>query len=389
MHIRQILESLNRFPHRGSATLQEKAAAEFIKQSLKQAGLSAQIESFKAISSYSWEIVPTALLIAGGVMMAPWLSKLGAALALLGCWSYLRHFMGRATLFRAFIPKKTSQNVFSKIPANESATPKNIIIMAHYDTARASAVFHPKRVKDFRKTFLFNTYLSFFTIPWAYLGDVWGQHLIYLIVCLLLAAIQLSNIGIQLHREIFHRFVPGMNDNGSGVAAAFAILDHFQKNPIRNYNLWLVFTGCEEAGIQGAHYFLDQHRHELSPANSVLINLDNVGQGQLYYVTGEGMILYHHYDERLVEQCRQLTTRPRFSAIRPLEYRQAYFDTLVFTQHNYPCTTLVALDREGRIPNWHWYSDTIDKIDENTIRVAADFSIALIRSLTTNTSSLV
>ncbi|MBU4444627.1 MAG: M20/M25/M40 family metallo-hydrolase [Candidatus Marinimicrobia bacterium] len=380
MKAKDILQQLSSFPHRGATSNEEKKAAEFLKQSLDGKKITADIESFKAISTYSWEVILISILMIAGLIISPWLAKLGTAIVLLGFWSYTRHFMGHSTIFTKFIPKKISQNVVAKIPAQQE-TARNIILMAHYDSARASSIFAPKMVKNFRKTFLLNTYIGVVSIVWAYMGDYWGATIWFKIVCGLLALNHLVNVIIHIHREVVHRFVPGINDNGSGVAAVFEIAERLKNSPLQNSNLWIVFTGCEEAGIQGAKAFLDQHCADLPVESTFLINLDNIGYGNLHYATGEGMLLYYKYDESLINLCDSLAEQPEYSDIRPLEYRRAYFDALVFTQHGYPSTTLIALDDQGLIPNWHWYSDTIDNIDYNTIQHTVDFTTDLITKI--------
>jgi hypothetical protein len=382
MKINEILNQLAALPHRGATTQQEHQAAGLLKQDLITAGVTPEIESFKASSTYSWEVILFSATMICGLLLSPWLSKLGTALVLLGFWNYARHFMGRSTIFTPIIPKKISQNVIARVPSQaESKT--NIILMAHYDSARASAIFSPKRVKNFRLSFLLNTYVGIGSIIWAFLGEYWGPLLWFKITCLILGTIHLVNIGIHIHREIAHRFVPGINDNASGVAAIFAVLEKLKKQPLTKTNIWIVFTGCEEAGIQGAKAFHHQHWTDLPAENSYLINLDNIGCGNLHYVTGEGMLIYYNYDEALIRICRELTRQAKYSNWKPLEYRRAYFDALVFAQHGYPCTTLIALDDQNVIPNWHWYSDTLDNIDESTIRSAADFTTDLIRKIDT------
>jgi hypothetical protein len=83
----------------------------------------------------------------------------------------------------------------------------------------------------------------------------------------------------------------------------------------------------------------------------------------------------------LIQDCRELTQLPQYSKIKPLEYRRAYFDALVFAQHSYPSTTLIALDDQNLIPNWHWYTDTLENIDESVIQTAVDFTTDLIRKI--------
>ena len=378
MKAMKILNQLAGLPHRGATTEEEKQAAELLKQNLMAQNIPAKLESFMARTSYSWEVILFSATMIIGLLISPFLSKLGTAIVLLGFWNYARHFMGRSTLFTPIIPKKKSQNVVAEIPAMQ-VSDKNIILMAHYDSARASSVFAPNMVKNFRQSFLLNTYVGFFSIIWAYLGDYWGLSLWFKFVCIGLSIVHLINIIIHIRRETFHNFVPGINDNASGVAAVFAVVEDLKKIPLQNSNIWIVFTACEEAGIQGAKAFYHKHWPDLPADKTAVINLDNIGSGNLHFVTGEGMLLYYNFDESIIHVCEELTKQTKYSDVKPLEYRRAYFDTLVFTQHGYPCTTLIALDDNGHIPNWHWYTDTIDNINEKVINHATDFAIDMVR----------
>jgi len=375
-----ILNQFASLPHRGATTKEERRAAEILRQNLASMNISAEFETFKATTSYSWEVILFSLTMIAGLLVSPALSKLGTALVLLGFWSYVRHFMGRSTIFTPFIPKKKSQNVVAHISAKRSDA-KNIVLMAHYDSARASAVFAPSMVKNFRQSFLLNTYIGAVSIIWAYLGEYWGMTLWFKLICLAFSIVHVINAIIHIHREIFHKFVPGINDNASGVAAILGVLENLQKQPLKNSNVWIVFTGCEEAGIQGAKAFYHKHWPDVPPENTSIINIDNVGQGNLYYATGEGMILYYNFDKDIINLSEQLTQKAEFRQIRPLEYRRAYFDTLIFAQHGYPCTTLIALDDNGTIPNWHWYTDTLENIDPRAIDKTVSFATSLAREI--------
>ncbi|MBL7135223.1 MAG: M28 family peptidase [Candidatus Marinimicrobia bacterium] len=381
---KQILEKFSNLPRRGTTTKEEKSAAQFLKNVLKEMGIKGSFDSFKAISSYSWEVILFSLFMMAGILMSPWLSFLGTAFVLIGFLSFFRHFMGRSTPFRPFIPKRTSQNIIGRIPPKYSVSKRNLILMAHYDSERASMIFSPSMVKSFRENFVFNTIVSAVTIPWAFLGQYWADFWWFKLICVLLALNQIVNIFIHIHRELAHKFVPGINDNGSGVAAIFEILNDLKKHPLQNTDLWIVFTGCEGAGIQGVKHFIDNYKSDLNPGNTYVINIDNVGKGNLHYVTGEGMLLFWKYNEIFIDKCAVITSRDEFLKIQPLEYRCAYFDALVFAQQGYPCTTLIALDDDGNIPNWRWYTDTIENIDYETIQLAVDFSLELIRQIETS-----
>ncbi len=378
---KQILENFSNLPHRGATTKEERSAAQFLGNALKEMGIKESLDSFKAISSYSWEVILFSLFMMAGILMSPWVSFLGTAFVLIGFWSFFRHFMGRTTPFTPFILKRKSQNVIGQITPVSGDSKRNLILMAHYDSARASMIFSPSMVKSFRKNFVFNTVVSAVTIPWAFLGQYWASFWWFKLICILLALNQLANIFIHIYREIAHKFVPDINDNGSGVAAIFEILNDLKKHLLQNTDLWILFTGCEEAGIQGAKHFIDDYKSDLDPENTYVINIDNIGKGNLHYVTGEGMLLFWKYDETIIDKCAAITSLSRFSKIQPLEYRRAYFDALAFAQQGYPCTTLIALDDDGNIPNWHWYTDTIENIEYETIQLAVDFSLELIRQI--------
>ena len=140
----------------------------------------------------------------------------------------------------------------------------------------------------------------------------------------------------------------------------------------------LVLSGCEEVGARGAAEFLKT----LEPqeyAQTLVLNLDNVGQGDLHYATGEGMVRFHRYNSSITELAQDLPLKAQ-----PLEYRLAYFDTLPFVKVGVPCLSLIALNTDARaraedglIPHWHWPSDTLENVDVEAVERAADFAEAL------------
>jgi len=43
--------------------------------------------------------------------------------------------------------------------------------------------------------------------------------------------------------------------------------------------------------------------------------------------------------------------------------------------------SVMAFDINGRLPNWHWHTDTIDAVSESTVEQAVQFVTALVRDL--------
>ena len=103
----------------------------------------------------------------------------------------------------------------------------------------------------------------------------------------------------------------------------------------------------------------------------MVLNLDNVGQGELFYAEGEGMLLYFPYRGALLEAARNTP------GARPLRYRLAYFDALPLAQRGFPTLTLIRLDG-GVPPDWHWPTDTFARLDLNALAETLTYGQALL-----------
>ena len=133
--------------------------------------------------------------------------------------------------FTSIMPKGPSQNVIARhVPhARRGERMRKVIVVAHYDTARASLAFSPGLVKNFNITFglmkactfavpvmIFAMALSI-TAP----AEPWLWY-----ATMAVSAYLLVPLVINVHRELFMRFVDGANDNASGVAAMLSVMEH-------------------------------------------------------------------------------------------------------------------------------------------------------------------
>jgi Zn-dependent M28 family amino/carboxypeptidase len=235
--------------------------------------------------------------------------------------------------------------------------------MAHYDSAKTFFVYDPKRVRGFRLNFLINAGLAGLLIPAA----IWAPLLARLI-----AVYFLVQAGLLLHRERTAPYVNGANDNASGVAVAAVLFLDLAAEAIPETETWLLLTGAEEVGAQGARAFL---RQTALPRDTLILNIDNVGAGELYYATGEGMLEVVPFRGRLVEAAFLL------EGAKSITYTLAYFDTLPFARAGYPCLTLIQLEN-GLPPNWHWPTDTPDTIDYQAMRDTLRYARTLAQAVT-------
>lgn len=142
--------------------------------------------------------------------------------------------------------------------------------------------------------------------------------------------------------------------------------------------IWFVATGAEEVGTFGMQAFLDRYGPDLRDA--AIINLDNLGSGSLSYVTREGMAKRYHADRRLVSAARR-AAREGDLPVKGREYRGLSTDATPALARGYHAMSVMAFDINGRLPNWHWATDTVDNVREANIETAVEFVSALIKEL--------
>lgn len=343
-----VLDGLTAFAHRGSGTPHEREAAAFLRDYLTARGHTVETQSFRTARTYSWELLGVTLLLAfGGLVRSAWV-------ALLGVYWFWAYFSGVGTPWDGLFRRHASQNLI----ARAGGGPRRFILMAHYDSAKTFFVYHPRRVRGFRANFLLSAGLAGLLLPAA----IWLPLLARVIGLYFLAQAVLF-----VHRERTAPYVNGANDNASGAAVAAALFDELAARKVAGWEIWLLLTGAEEVGAQGARAFL----REYAPARDTLVlNIDNVGAGTLHYATGEGMLGMLPFHGPLVDAASRLP------GAGPLSYTLAYFDTLPFARAGHPCLTLIRLDR-GLPPHWHWPTDTRDHVDDRAVADTLTYARAL------------
>lgn len=142
--------------------------------------------------------------------------------------------------------------------------------------------------------------------------------------------------------------------------------------------VWFVATGAEEVGTVGMKALLDQYGEELRGA--LIINLDNLGAGNLAFVTSEGMAKHYTSDRRLQGAARRVASINEWT-IKGREYRGLSTDATAALARKFKAMSVMAFDINGRLPNWHWETDTVSEVDPNNVALAVDFVTALIKEL--------
>ena len=142
--------------------------------------------------------------------------------------------------------------------------------------------------------------------------------------------------------------------------------------------VWFVATGAEEVGTCGMQAFLKEYEDDLRDA--LIINIDNIGTGSLYWVTSEGMARRYHCDRRLASSARRVA-REEDLPVRGREYRGLSTDATPALARGFKAMSVMAFDINGRLPNWHWRTDTAEAVQPENLDLAATFVAKLIREL--------
>jgi Iap family predicted aminopeptidase len=191
---------------------------------------------------------------------------------------------------------------------------------------------------------------------------------------------ELFALGLCLHAD-FTRYSPGANDNASGVGVVLGLANRLFTEPLRQTEVWLVFTGCEEVASYGVAAFLDAHAAELGE-DAVYLILDEVGLGRVGYLTADGLILKRRTHPRALELARRAA-----SALPDLELGEhvgiAYTDALVATKRGLIALTVDALPPPGADESMHWHqmSDTLEHVDPKSLEKAHAFVWQVLREI--------
>jgi Zn-dependent M28 family amino/carboxypeptidase len=197
---------------------------------------------------------------------------------------------------------------------------------------------------------------------------------------LVLTGIQLFGIVMCLHAD-FTPYSPGANDNASGVAVALTIAARLRRAPLANTEVHLAFTGCEEVGDYGIAAYLDRYAAEFGP-DAVYAILDEVGLGQIKYLSSDGLLLRHRTHPRALELAREVKRRlPEVPIIEGIG--TAYTDALQATKRGLIALTVCTIpDPKSNVEShWHRMTDRVETLNHHDLSNTIEFTWTLLRTV--------
>jgi Zn-dependent M28 family amino/carboxypeptidase len=237
-------------------------------------------------------------------------------------------------------------------------------------------MWHPRLVRGFRVTFLLLT-LALAVLPLCVVAEVASGSRVFFPLSVPFAFYIAYALFLLVHREIFFGHVDGANDNASGVGVMLTMAEALSLDAPADTEVLAVATGCEEAGLVGMQSFLRRHKEEL--ARSWIINIDNVGAGDVKFTTREGMLIPHRTGRELTETAVKVSKLPGIN-VSGTTFRTMSNDTEPALMRGLEAITIIAL-RDGVPVNWHWKTDTLENIDPDSVDMAYRFVEQVVRRL--------
>ena len=289
----ETIRELCSFEGRLPGTDAERRAGNHLAERLRDLGRRAEIDP-----TYVHPQVPIiqaahcAIAFAGS-LVAVAEPAVGFALVLFAATSLYLDLNARFYLLRTLFFRRASQNVVS--PGRTHDAPARLLLVAHYDAARTGTLYDPKPVARFKRLanrlrlphsrLLFWSVAALLPMLGARMAgvDSDGISLLQLPPTLVLLVAMFLFVDWQLSDV-----VPGANDNASGVAVTLSLADRLAAEPVENLDVWIVFTGAEECGMEGMRSLLRSRRGELDRASTFVLALDTVGAGDVRYATVRG-----------------------------------------------------------------------------------------------------
>jgi len=253
----------------------ERRAAQHLCGRLEELGRAAHPEGFSVWPAWATGYAINAGIAIVGSVVAVSSAKLGTGLVLVAAALTFFDLAGILPTTRRLLGRRASQNVVSW---GDLDMPGALFLVAHYDSG-------PLRTRPLRPMFLaLIVVLGCCVLRVAGMSGT-GLTIVQFIptVALIVYVALLLDVALSLA-------APGENDNASGVAVVLSLAERLGEQ-LDYFGVHVLLTGSQKAMAQGMRAFLQAHRSQLKPSDTVVLNLDAVGGGELRETKREGPLL--------------------------------------------------------------------------------------------------
>ena len=380
LQAKAVFDRLCQWPHRGVGSEEEMEARETLITILTgEFDVDITEEGFDAPPSYLRFFWLTAFIVSAAVMGANLMPAIMMLLGSLGFISFFLFMDWRVSPLIWWGAQKTTANLV----ASKGQGTRLFILMAHLDSAPASFAYRPGQVRNFKTSVYITTGLMSLGIIVPVIVGLGGN--VDVVTRLVIVGLIMS---AQLAASVdFWRlgYVPGANDNLTGVSAAVSAASHLWRHMPDNAEVRLVITSAEEAGMLGAQHYWQTHRDELKGRDTYVINLDTVGCQNLKYIEKSGGFTRVEYNNILTNTADGIKAgNENFAAVEPGVHHVGDFDSVWFVRDGIKAVTLASYDQFGHMTAIHTAEDTAEKINHGTVALAAKFAEIIVRMIPQN-----
>lgn len=363
--------------HRGAGTSGEQRARDYIVRFLEDLGYKVELQFFPTPPTFSYTYITVFSLIAIAPLLVLLKFKLGALiLALTGFILLLVEeelYIPILTRVWGILWRRRSANIIAKIGGGSL----QFILIAHYDSTKAASVFNPKRVRFLRSILILNFASALLCLILVVVSFFINSSYISYLALITSTPLWFSILSL-IHRELFHEYVPGANDNASGVAVLLGLAEVLAKGSggllkelLDKATIHLVFTGAEEVGLLGSHWFF-RGREELG-RSSIIINIDNPGAGDIVFTECEGVIMTWCSEDSFRIWLRSFASKVN---VKTISYKLLPTDATPAMMRGWRATSLMSF-YNGLIRNYHWYTDTPEHVNPHNLEKARELVLRL------------
>ena len=366
---------------RESCSPGEHAAARLIAEALRERGATAWVERRPAHGTYWWPLGLTSLAGLVAAAVARRRRAWAAAAGIVAAVAVLDDLGSRRRWLRRLLPKRTTANVVAI--AGDHQAERTLVLVAHHDAAHSGAFFDPRlaAVAGGRGRVGGVGELAGVMAPLPAgpalvgAGALVGSRWLVRLGAGICAGIVGSFVDIALRPA-----VPGANDNLTGVATVLAVARSLADRPVSGLRVMLVSTGAEEALMEGMCAFVDAHLDQLRHGSAQVLCIDSVGSAHLVVPAAEGMLRARSHDAELMSLIGECAEEAGIAARHGIVMRMGT-DGYVALRHGIPTALLMSVGENGVPSNYHWPTDTPDRVDYSSCVDAIVLCDRLVRRL--------
>jgi len=252
----------------------ERRAAQHLARRLEELGREVHLEGFSVWPQWATGYAINAGLAVVGGVLAVYAAALGTVVVMVALIATFLDASGITPTTRRLLGRRASQNVVS---FGEREMEGALILVAHYDSG-------PTRTWPLRHMFIAMVVLLACSV--ARVAGMSGFALTF--VQFLATVVLIVYVALMLDIALSPTS-QGESDNASGVGVVLRLAERL--TDLDHFGVHVVLTGAQKARAQGMRAFLQTHRKQFKPSETIVLNIDGVGGGELRETKKEGPLL--------------------------------------------------------------------------------------------------